>query len=973
MNFTVLSGATLKYIEQYSTTNGLSQSQAESIAEDERGMIWLGTRAGGINRIDGFNIKNNVYNENIKDSAINSILTKDEYVYFATGAGLYLIDKNENVKFIPSSLSAFISLKKYKQKILALRRTSGKDALYEVLENSVNSMNINLPDGSDPLKLYISSKGEILIATRSAGIYKVNGNKLERIDGTEKYLVTDICESSNGEYIFADAKSGVYKIAEGGIEKFININGFTPSTLYKDSDGLVYVGTDAQGFFIKYPDGKEEYFSNDSGVPRNKITFFFEDRNGNIWMGLDGKGVMVLPPMIFVNFTDDNNLFGPFTFFQVDEHKIIAGGIGGVSLLDKATETIEFLNESCTDQTTVCALKSVYSYADIGDFVYVGNKEGLFKVDKQPPYKIEKVKFQIKESLISKDFDAHLKDIRVFKVIKYNENLILMASETLLKYNYINGTIDVLNICGENNNKSCILSNISIHDDNLAVLTIDKEFFTYNLKTGKKEGFNSEIEDIAGEILKISYDKDGNIWAGTQKDIYKIDVEKNLKKLDNPQDFSFGHVYFIFESSDKNIWIGANNGVYLIKNDVIVYHYSYLDGLLKQEANTDSVFEDSNGDIWLGMENSAAWLRKELKNKIKSIPPKIYMNWMKVYDEKISSDKALNLAYHENYLTFSYISPAPADPKGVYYNYILEGFDPDWSKTTLNEMRYTNLPPGDYIFKVKAFDRFGTESPELAQMKIKIKEPFWNTLLFKISVTALCLSLILFYIHLSTKNVKLRSETLEKIVTERTDQLLKEIEKSRTHLIEIEKLKKKFERLSTVDELTGLYNRRFFFDRIDGEMARIQRAKTYLGILIVDIDHFKHTNDTYGHPVGDKVLIALSSILMSGKRKSDIIARFGGEEFIVACELPNPEELGIIAERLRSSVDAANFRIGEGKTIKKTISVGGAIWTPQSVLIDDVIKTADTMLYRAKESGRNRYVIAEEIIVTRDESNIIDN
>lgn len=970
IQFAVSSGATLKYIEEYSTSNGLSQSQAESIAEDERGMIWLGTKAGGINRIDGFSVKNSIYNDFIKDSAIYSILAKDEKVYFSTGAGVYLIDKNNSVKFIPSSVSAFISLKEYKNRIISLKRTSGKDALYEVQDNELISMNIDFPEGSDPVKLYVSEKGELLVATRSSGIYIVKGKTVERIKGTEKYSIIDISETQNGDYIFADSQSGVSVIKKGKIEQYLDIKGFTPSALYKDSDGLVYIGTESHGFFIKYYNGKVEYFSADSGAPRNKITFFFEDRNRNIWMGLDGKGVVVLPPMGFVNFIDENNLFGPFAFLQMDENRVLAGGIGGLSILDKVTESITFLNKTCDDKGTICSLKSVYSYVDTDDFVYVGNSSGLFKAEKTAPYKMEKVELHLKDS-ITKGLITRPQDMNVIKVIKYNDQLILMTSESLFKFNYGSGDVDSLDICGENRNKPCILSNLSLFKDTLAVLTVDKEFFIYNLKTGDRENFGKEIDDIANEILKISFDRDGNIWAGTQRNIYKIGTDRILNKLDNPQDYSFGHVYFIFESSDKNIWIGANNGIYLIKNNKIVYHYSFFDGLLKQEANTDSVFEDSSGDLWFGMENSVAWLRKEFRDKIKSVPPKIYMNWLKVYDEKISSDKALNLAYHENYLTFSYISPAPADPKGVYYNYILEGFDPGWSKTKLNEMRYTNLPSGEYTFKVKAFDRFGTVSPDTAQMKIKIQKPFWNTAFFKVSIFMLCFALIMFYIHLATKNVKLRSETLEKIVTERTDQLLQEIEKSKTHLVEIEELKRKFELLSTIDELTGLYNRRFFFDRIDGEMARIQRAGTYLGVLMIDIDHFKHTNDTYGHPAGDKVLIALTSVLMSSKRKSDIIARFGGEEFIVACELPNPEELAIVAERMRSSVDAANFRIGGGKTIKKTISIGGAIWTPQSAVIDDVVKTADTMLYRAKESGRNKYVIAEKVIITRDESNII--
>jgi diguanylate cyclase (GGDEF)-like protein len=155
------------------------------------------------------------------------------------------------------------------------------------------------------------------------------------------------------------------------------------------------------------------------------------------------------------------------------------------------------------------------------------------------------------------------------------------------------------------------------------------------------------------------------------------------------------------------------------------------------------------------------------------------------------------------------------------------------------------------------------------------------------------------------------------------------------------------------DRLTGLYDHKFFRQRLREEIARSRRYHTSLALLMVDIDHFKRINDIYGHPVGDKVLVKVANIISANIREFDIAARYGGEEFAII--LPETDLLGAekVAERLRIVIQQEHFYLGANERINLTASVG--ISTLGAKMTDEgLISLADEYLYKAKDLGRNR-------------------
>lgn len=174
-------------------------------------------------------------------------------------------------------------------------------------------------------------------------------------------------------------------------------------------------------------------------------------------------------------------------------------------------------------------------------------------------------------------------------------------------------------------------------------------------------------------------------------------------------------------------------------------------------------------------------------------------------------------------------------------------------------------------------------------------------------------------------------------------------------LKEIEMMKEEAIRLSYTDDLTGIYNHRFFIEQLTLEVERQRRYATPLSLLMIDIDYFKHYNDANGHLAGDQVLKAIAILIQRGVRQSDIVARYGGEEFSAILINTGRETALEIAERVRRSVADTRFPNESAQPNKDlTVSLGVATFSSPISSLTDLIREADHALYRAKKNGRNR-------------------
>ena len=164
------------------------------------------------------------------------------------------------------------------------------------------------------------------------------------------------------------------------------------------------------------------------------------------------------------------------------------------------------------------------------------------------------------------------------------------------------------------------------------------------------------------------------------------------------------------------------------------------------------------------------------------------------------------------------------------------------------------------------------------------------------------------------------------------------------------------------DGHTGLINKKTMFEKLRSEKVRADRGKYNIGLLMMDIDHFKHVNDTYGHPIGDVVIKGIADTISKEIRGDiDVVARFGGEEFVVALIDTTAEGMVETAERIRKSVEKLVFDVHRSEPLRVTVSIGAFLLTQSfNGDLQKAINNADQALYRAKEGGRNQVVQFEK-------------
>lgn len=185
-------------------------------------------------------------------------------------------------------------------------------------------------------------------------------------------------------------------------------------------------------------------------------------------------------------------------------------------------------------------------------------------------------------------------------------------------------------------------------------------------------------------------------------------------------------------------------------------------------------------------------------------------------------------------------------------------------------------------------------------------------------------------------SLRIRRVLKERKLSEERDQML-------------EKLKK----LATTDGLTDLYNSRYFYRQLDLEVDRAKRYGHALSLLLIDIDHFKEYNDSYGHLEGDKVLIRLGKIIKSCLRRMDTAHRYGGEEFTVILPETASDEAIIVANRIREAIEEETFTPRPGRESTTTVSIGVTEYLPNE-RISYLVQRADKAMYLSKDQGRNR-------------------
>ncbi|OYQ36268.1 hypothetical protein CHU95_05660 [Niveispirillum lacus] len=463
-------------------------------------------------------------------------------------------------------------------------------------------------------------------------------------------------------------------------------------------------------------------------------------------------------------------------------------------------------------------------------------------------------------------------------------------------------------------------------------------------------------------VAALTLDSRGRLWLGTTGGGVALMVREPTE--DQPPVFRTvtrqhglpsNTIASLLPGSDGRIWVSTDNGlaaidpddfsVSLLDRGVAETITSYLPGSATTLPDGGLVFGGSNGITLVQPQRirAHAYLDALAVTRVVAGGQPVNASALNVPD----TPAKVHLPPGNRRLTVEFALLDYAVTDNVRYLYRLDGFDTDWTAPE-GEHRvaaYTNLPPGRYSLSLRALAPDGVV---VAERSISIFVPYlwheWGWVRFLGLAVALSAGagIVMMLERARIEKLSAAKRELEAKVEERTASL----RDANDRLAE----------LATRDPLTGIHNRRAFMERLDQEWSAALRHGQPFCVLMLDLDHFKEVNDTYGHLVGDTVLREVAERAQSALRDTDMLARYGGEEFVVLTSHTDAAQAQVAAERIRIAVSQTPVML-DGVVIQVTVSIGVSQAAPHRETQTALFNRTDNAMYAAKAAGRNRVVV----------------
>jgi diguanylate cyclase (GGDEF)-like protein len=472
-----------------------------------------------------------------------------------------------------------------------------------------------------------------------------------------------------------------------------------------------------------------------------------------------------------------------------------------------------------------------------------------------------------------------------------------------------------------------------------------------DLATGK---FTHSVHDPADPrslpgdfIAAMQIDRRGRLWISTlgngmaMTEPGQADEPLRFKRIGTAEGLPNPVVDALLEDNDGRVWASTDGGLAVVDPDnLTVQALGRDDGVAIGSYWTNSAAKLADGTLLFGgTEGLNAVHPDRLTHQ--SFTPSLVVTGIRIGARAAPPIAApLVLGAHERSLEVEFAALDYSASDKLRYAYRLEGFDDDWiaSDRQRRLAAYTNLPPGDYRLQLRATDRDGAWLPPLS-LPVTVKPAWWQTGWFRLVATITACSAIFGLVQLRTSFLMHRRRLLEELVASQT-----------RDLTEANRL---LQELASRDPLTEIYNRRYFLELSAIELERARRAGRHASLLMIDIDHFKKVNDSYGHSAGDEVLKGVVLCIQGLLRDGDLFARIGGEELVVLMPETGLDAARVVAERLRAAIAAESLPVPSGGTVSVTASIGLAVSAVPPESLADLLERADRALYAAKAAGRN--------------------
>lgn len=806
----------------------LYEKPIKAIFKDSKGNLLFGTNTG-LYKLAPPVLRNGLVNrlfthDKFKQTTVNVIFEDSQHhLWIGTDSGIYKLVmpisnfKLENSPTDPVTGDPLPDKPGYEQ---ALQRFTVEDGL---AHNSVLSI---LEDKKGDLWVG-TQMGLCLINRKHINSNKIEVNSLYKKSGsTTKFIIIkdlygkeikSLLEDKNGNIWIATSGNGLWKYDRWGFTNLTKQHGLNSNRIWsilQDRENNLWLGTDGSGV-IKCIRAKFTSITEKDGLTNNVVTSILKDSKGNFWFGTY-NGVNKLVP---TNKTDK------ISFKKTAVHPSFP-----------SAQKFYYYNE-----TNGFSNKKIWSIIEDkrGNIWFASYGDGIFKL---PPRSNKFINYNENDGLINDNVRAIFEDKAgniwvgtekgLSKIMVVNDKTIFKILENIDKDALVHNTI---------------LAIIQDSKENIWFATLGRGLCKYDGLTftnyTQHEGLINNI------VLSIAEDDEGNIWAATFGGVSKLIPESGglqqpkFSNITRKDGLSSNTVYIIRIDNEGNLLIGTNNGLDKLdlnkfnKNgEIDLKHYGFDEGFSGLECNANASFKDKQGNIWFGTINGAIQYRLayDTLNRAKSVydipnlaEPQIHITGLRLFFEDVEWKKMYNandtntqhpdpkprqlagieytgvtkwyhlpvnlvLPYNQNHLTFEFIGISLKVPEKVKYQWMLEGFEDKWSHVTSKyEATYSNLPHGNYVFKVKACNNDGLWNKHPAEFSLVINPPFWNTWWFYTICLVTLIGSIYIFLKLRLRNLEKAEKFLTQQVQLKTKELTEEKNKVQKQNEEIARTNKR--------------------------------------------------------------------------------------------------------------------------------------------------------------------------------------
>jgi diguanylate cyclase (GGDEF)-like protein len=1002
--------------DRLSVEQGLSQSSVADILQDQRGYIWLATE-DGLDRYDGLSFK--VYRHDRADAASlpSSFVWDVEEdgagdVWIATTAGLArwqratdrIVRQDEltgvsirALRFAPRERALWIGTRD--QGLVRLDVASG--AVTRFAHDAAQAGSL----ADDRVyALHLDRKDRLWVGTE-AGLDRWDGGSFvhfgadpEDTSSLSNGRVRAIVEDELGALWVGTSGGGLNRLdpASGRFERFRHDPKVGASlahdqvrALLQDSEGRLWVGTSGgldlldrgQRSFTHYRQDP----TNPTSLADDHVLSLAQDRGGVVWVGTRLGGVHKWNPLSW-QFghvaPDPGNAAGlgsgQVTSFSEDRagRLWISTFDAGLYVMDRATGRMTAYRHDPKQPRGLGSDRVMALRHDHAGDLWIGTLDaGLdrFRADSGAftHYRSDATR---SDALGADGVTSILEDRdgRLW-IGTFGGGLETIDRETgrFTKYRFDPNEPSSLSA-------DKVSSLAEAPDGRLWVGTMEKGINLFDPRSGRSVRYEPKPGDAAslpsGIVHTLFVDAAGSLWAGTHGGLSRLSADgRTFETFTTADGLPSDVVYGVRSDHQGRLWLSTNNGLASFDPRTRqVTSYGVSDGLQSAEFNFGAWHQSPSGELFFGGVNGFNAFVPDRLRRV-AVPPPVVLTAVSVGHRPLAGPadetRRVSLGFRDKVLGLEFAALDFTAPHRNQFSYKLEGFDPEWVPLRgRRSVTYTNLNPGRYAFHVRGANGDGRWNDEGLTLAVEVAAAPWATPWAYAGYVLLLVAGAVALFRVEQRKLAKEAEharVLELRVQERT----RELSERQT---ELERVNEDLARASITDALTGLANRRFLSEYLEKEVALLHRRYRRsaeepaaevvdMAFVMIDLDHFKGINDTAGHAAGDAVLRKMRELLEGASRSSDIIVRWGGDEFLLVAREQTGDGLADMAERIRSQVAQHTFDIGEGRVVRTSCSIGFACYPFFKEQLDalsweQAVAVADRALYVAKASGRNAWV-----------------